>query len=218
MAREIPEPCKPDKDISRGRQTITGKATVPAIAERISLSSMLIADPQGLPTGLTVTGPNPKIDEHPSGEVPIRWRLSPHTRPGAVTPLTAPGRFRTLLLLGEGLAQFVLLLLGQVGRDDLEVVLPELVDHPVGGGGPAGQGKQGRGSRRHFLAHLPDEIVVDPNIVEGTSQGTPRCTHRRSKERHEEDQSDQETPECTPACTRASSAVQLAGDGLLVAL
>ena len=59
----------------------------------------------------------------------------------------------------------------------------------------------------HFLTHLPDEIVIDANVVEGTSQGTTRCTHRRPKEGHEEDQPDQKTPECTPACTRARSAV-----------
>src|ERR687889_1436610 len=42
----------------------------------------------------------------------------------------------------EGLAQFVLLLLGQVCRDDLEVVLLELVDDLVGRRRPAGQSKQ----------------------------------------------------------------------------
>ena len=44
MAREIPELRKPGKHISR-EKTITGGATVPAIAERIALSSVLIADP-----------------------------------------------------------------------------------------------------------------------------------------------------------------------------
>jgi hypothetical protein len=44
MAWEIPELCKPGKDVSR-KKTITGGATVSAIAERIALSSVLIADP-----------------------------------------------------------------------------------------------------------------------------------------------------------------------------
>ena len=52
MAWENPELCKPGKDSSRERQTITGGATVPAIAERIALSRVLIADPEGLPTVL----------------------------------------------------------------------------------------------------------------------------------------------------------------------
>src|SRR5215203_1398493 len=42
----------------------------------------------------------------------------------------------------EGLAQFVLLLLGQVCRDDLEVVRLQLVDDLVGRRRPAGQSKQ----------------------------------------------------------------------------
>jgi hypothetical protein len=54
-----------------------------------------------------------------------------------------------LLLLGEGLAQLVLLLLWQVGGDDLEVVGLELVYHPVGGGGPAGRRSR---ADRIFLA------------------------------------------------------------------
>jgi hypothetical protein len=45
MVREIPELRKSGKDVSRERQTIIGGATVPAIAERIALSSVLIADP-----------------------------------------------------------------------------------------------------------------------------------------------------------------------------
>ena len=52
MAWEIPELCKLGMDVSRERQTITGEATVPAIAERIALSRVLIADPEGLPTVL----------------------------------------------------------------------------------------------------------------------------------------------------------------------
>jgi hypothetical protein len=45
-------------------------------------------------------------------------------RRGAVYIVAAPQRCRLLLpFLGEGLAQFVLLLLWEVGGDDLEVVL-----------------------------------------------------------------------------------------------
>jgi hypothetical protein len=44
MAREIPELRKPGKDVSRERLTIIGGTTVPAIAEKLALSSVLIAD------------------------------------------------------------------------------------------------------------------------------------------------------------------------------
>ena len=51
-------------------------------------------------------------------------------------------RSSSVLLLGEGLAQLLLLLLWQVGGDDLEVVLFQLVDHPLGRVGPASQCEQ----------------------------------------------------------------------------
>src|SRR5215207_4723399 len=85
-----------------------------------------------------------------------------------------------LLLLGEGLAQLVLLLIRQVGRDDLEVVLPQFVDHPVGRRRPTGQGKQSRGPRRHFLTHLPDEIVVDADVGQGAAERPRPCPNRRA--------------------------------------
>src|SRR5215217_2645957 len=66
--------------------------------------------------------------------------------------------------LGRRLAQLVLLLLWEVGGDDLEIVLLELVDHPVGRGGPAGEREQRRGTWRHLIAHLLYEIVVYPHV------------------------------------------------------
>src|SRR5215203_4017629 len=123
-----------------------------------------------------------------------------------------------LLLLAEGLAQFLLLFLWQVGRDDLEVVLPELVDNPVRGGGSAGQSEQRRGTFRHLLSHLLDEIVVYPNV----GHRTRKCSHpspdRRAEERYEEDQPEQETPEGSTHRSHAGRAGQLAGLRLLVAL
>ena len=60
-----------------------------------------------------------------------------------LSPPTAPRLSRPLLLLCEGLPQLALLLLGQVGRDDLKVVCLQLIDHPLRRCRPAGQGKQG---------------------------------------------------------------------------
>src|SRR5215204_6484996 len=69
-----------------------------------------------------------------------------------------------VLLLGEGLAQLLLLLLGQVGRDDLEVVLPEFVDYLIYRRRPTGKRKQGGGALSHLLANLSDKVVVDAYI------------------------------------------------------
>src|SRR5829696_4078787 len=118
---------------------------------------------------------------------------------------------RPLLLLGEGLAQLVLLLLGQVGRDDLEVIRLQFVDHLVYRSRPTGQRKQGGGALRYLLANLFDEVVVDAHVPH-----RPRHpADRRAKEGHEEDHPDQETPECAPA---RAPALQLASLGLSVAL
>src|SRR5687768_1156979 len=141
----------------------------------------------------------------------IRSRWAPSTHLEAANLLTAPRRSGSLLLLREGLTQLVLLLLGQVGRDDLEVVLLQLVDHLVYRRRPTGQRKQGGGALRYLLANLFDEVVVDAHV----RHRTRHPADRRAKEGHEEDQPDQETPECAPA---RASALQLASLGLPVAL
>src|SRR5918993_5067957 len=74
------------------------------------------------------------------------------------------------LLFGEGLAQLPLLLFGQTRRDDLEVVGLEFVYHLIERRNPAGQGKQCGGALRDLLAHLPDEIVVDADLRQGTAE------------------------------------------------
>src|ERR671911_862071 len=112
---------------------------------------------------------------------------------------------RPVLLLRESLAQSLLLLLGQVGGDDLEVVLPELVDHPLRRGRPAGQGKQRRGARSHFLTHLPDEVVADAHVCQRTRERSHPSPHRSPKEGDKEDQPEQDPPKGSPACTRARS-------------
>src|ERR671920_794440 len=153
----------------------------------------------------------PTTVKRPTAVATVRSRLSLPIRPGAANPLTAPERARSLLLLSEGLAQLVLLLFWQVGRDDLEVVLLQLVDHLVYSRRSAGQGKQRRRSFRDFLANLLDKVVVDANV-----RHRPRHpADRRAKEGYEEDHPDQEPPECAPA---RAPATQLASLGLPVAL
>src|SRR5215204_7764494 len=155
---------------------------------------------------------------------PCRLEL-PSLRSGAHLALwsgNTGGRSTTLGLLlpflREGLAQLALLLLGKVGRDDLEVVLLELVDDLVGCRRPTGQSKQRRGSLRDLLANLPYEVVVDAHVGQRACHPAHAGADRSAKERHEEDQPEQETPEGAPARASSSSAVQLAGLRLPVAL
>src|SRR5215216_462976 len=123
--------------------------------------------------------------------------------PGAVNPLTAPRRSRPLLLLGEGLTQLLLLLLWQVGRDDLEVILLELVDDLVRRRRPAGQGKQSRGSLCYLLSYLLDEVVADAYVGHRPTERTHPRADRSAKEGHEEDQPEQESPERSSQSTCA---------------
>src|SRR5215204_4115675 len=106
------------------------------------------------------------------------WWARPSPPQSGHSQITALRRCRSsslllLLFLGEGLAQLLLLLLWQVGRDDLEVVLPEFVDDPVRCRRPAGQGEQRRGSLRDLLAHLLDEVFVDSDV----SHRARECAH-----------------------------------------
>src|SRR5215207_9941783 len=100
-----------------------------------------------------------------------------------------------LLLLSEGLAQLPLLLLWQVGGDDLEVILLELVYDPLRCVGPAGQGKQRGGPRPYLLTNLPDEVVVYPHVGHRPRKRSHARTDRSSEEGHEEDQAEQEAQE-----------------------
>src|SRR5215213_7741281 len=149
------------------------------------------------------SGLDPRIEERPTSVAIIRLRRSPPVRLGAVNLLTAPRQSRPLLLLGEGLAQLLLLLLGQVGRDDLEVVLPELVYNLVRRGGPASERKKRRGPRGNLISHLLDEIVANAHVCHRTRERAHPRADRSPEEGHEEDQPEQKTPE---SATHSSSA------------
>src|SRR3712207_6195050 len=140
---------------------------------------------------------DPAIGGRATGVAILRLRQPPPIRLGAVKSLTAPRRSRTLLRLREGLAQLLLLLLRQVGRDDLEVVLLELVDDLVGGRRPAGKGEEGRRSFRYLLTYLLYEVVVYADVRHRSRERSHPGTHRRAEEGHEEDQANQEPPEST---------------------
>src|SRR5919112_4653164 len=113
---------------------------------------------------------------------------------------------RPVLLLRESLAQSLLLLLWQVGGDDLEVVLPELVDYPVRRRRPAGQSKQRRGPLRYLLSYLTDEVIVDPDVGHRTRKRSHPSPDRSAEEGHEEDQPEQKTPESATHRARAARA------------
>src|SRR5215217_4103429 len=112
-----------------------------------------------------------------------------------------------LTCLREGLAEFLLLLLGQVGRDDLEVVLLEFVDHLVDSGRPAGEGEERRGTLRDLFTNLLDEVVVDANVGQRAGHTAHTGAYRRAQERDEEDQAEQEAPECAPGGSGSRGAV-----------
>src|SRR3712207_2790912 len=140
---------------------------------------------------------DPAIGGRATGVAVNRLRQPPPISLGAVSKLTAPRRSLTLLRLRECLAQLLLLLLRQVGRDDLEVVLLELVDDLVGRGRTARQGEEGGGPFRHLLAHLLYKVVVYADVRHGSRNRPHPGAHRRAEERHEEDQAYQEPPEST---------------------
>src|SRR5215212_1551141 len=110
---------------------------------------------------------------------PLPWSGQPAGRPKAISPP---------LFLREGLAQFLLLLFGQVGRDDLEVVLPELLYDLVGSGRPTGKGEEGRGPFRYLVANLLYEVVADSNVRQRPRKTAHAGPDRCAKEGHEEDQ------------------------------
>src|SRR5215213_1903381 len=80
----------------------------------------------------------------------------------------------------EGLAQLLLLLLGQVRRDDLEVVGLQFVDHLVYRRSAAGEGEQRRGALRDLLSHLLDEDVADAYVGQSTAHSAHAGADRSS--------------------------------------
>src|ERR687889_2516062 len=138
---------------------------------------------------------DPTVKKRSLGKGIVRSRQSTTS---ALERTTRSDRSRAIsppLFLREGLAQFLLLLLWQVGRDDLEVVLPELVYYPIRRRCPAGQSKQRRGALRDLLSYLPDEVIVDPDVGHRTRKRSHPSPDRSAEEGHEEDQPEQKTPE-----------------------
>src|SRR5215207_4016789 len=122
--------------------------------------------------------------------------------------------YRRVGLLAKGLAQPLLLLGRKVGRDDLEVKLLELLDHPVLRS-PAGQRKQRRRPRCDLLTHGLDEVIVDAHVDQGTAEPSHSRAYGHPKQRYKEDQTEQKAPECATERARTGRARHLAGLGLL---
>src|SRR5215212_6152725 len=104
----------------------------------------------------------------------------------------------------------------KVGRDDLKVVLLELLDHPVLRR-PAGQHKQGRRPGCYLLAHLIDELIIYPDVSQGTAERPHGRTYGEPKQRYQEDQPEQKAPKCASKRTRTGHVMELVGLGLLSA-
>src|SRR5215217_5658224 len=131
----------------------------------------------------------------------------------AFCPVLAPRR-HVVGLLSKGLAQPLLVLRRKVGRDDLEVKLLELLDHPVLRS-PAGQRKQRRRPGCYLLAYRLDEVIVDTHVDQGTAERSHSRAHGHPKQRYKEDQPEQKAPECATDRARTARARHLAGLGLL---
>src|SRR5215203_1698519 len=97
-----------------------------------------------------------------------RSRPAPWGDPDRPTALPALGYSLLLLFVCECFAQLLLLLLWQIGRDDLEVVGLQLVDHLVDRRRATGEGKQRRGALRDLFAHLLDEVVANAYVGQST--------------------------------------------------
>src|SRR5215212_4007680 len=121
---------------------------------------------------------------------------------------------RRVGFLSKGLAQPLLVLGRKVGRDDLEVKLLELLDHPVLRS-PSGQRKQRRRSGCYRLAYRFDEVIVDTHVYQGTAQPSHSRAYGQPKQRYKEDQPEQKAPECATERARTARARHLAGLGLL---
>src|SRR5829696_7656926 len=121
---------------------------------------------------------------------------------------------RRVGLLSKGLAQPLLLLGRKVGRDDLEVKLLELLDHPVLRS-PAGQRKQRRRPGCYLLAYRFDEVIVDAYVYQGTAEPSHSRAYGHPKQRYKEDQPEQKSAECSTERARTAHTRHLAGLGLL---
>src|SRR5918994_1125448 len=140
-SREVPEDQRTEHEAKhdRGRSWVFGSPQFGL--RRSGLLGSAVDDARRMPlqflgssgkASSRYSGLNPTSEERPSGVAIIRWRRCLRTRLGVVNLLSVARQSRPLLLnLSEGLTQLLLLLRGQVGRDDLEVVLPELVYHFV---------------------------------------------------------------------------------------
>src|SRR5262245_45737914 len=129
---------------------------------------------------------------------------------------TAPGPGPSVLL-GEGLSQPRLVLVGEVRVDQLGVGpvegAPDLVDDRV-----AGHDEERRRAGRDLLADALDEVLVDADVGQRARQGPGRGADGQAQQRDEEDQAEQEAPEGAAERPGPGEVVEVAGLRLLLAL
>src|SRR6478752_7311947 len=120
------------------------------------------------------------------------------------------------VLLGEGLAQLGLLLVRQVGVDQLGVDARErrshLVHHSI-----ARQQEQRRSARGDLGLDGIDEVVVDPGVGQRTAQRAGGGADGEPEDRDEEQDAEQQSPERAAHGAGAGEAVELTGLRLALA-
>src|SRR5690606_14834629 len=102
----------------------------------------------------------------------------------------------------KDLAQPLLLIPGQVARDEPEgeLPLPQLLGYPVRDR-VSSEEEDGRGAFDNVVAHAFHEVVANAHVAERTGERADARPHGHAEERHEEDQAEQEPPECPGECS-----------------
>src|SRR5262249_44841280 len=114
---------------------------------------------------------------------PIREAFGTNSR--ALSTIVMGDLLRARLFLAKSLAEFLLLILGQVGTDDLELQVLQRIGHAVQDGVARHQEECGC-PFRHLAANPIDEIRIDAIVPERPSQGTDGRADGHPKEGHEE--------------------------------
>ena len=119
--------------------------------------------------------------------------------------------------VGEDLAERGLLLVVQVGEDELGLLVPAKASRTLSTTASERQHEQRRRARRHLVAHLVDEARRRSRRRPAIRRAHRWRRRRGAEQRHEEDQPEEQPPEGAAERTGAGGAGELASLGLLLA-
>src|SRR3989442_1647489 len=104
-------------------------------------------------------------------------------------PLRQEQRVLYAALLAKIRAELVLLLFGQIGLNDLELLTPDRLSNSIDHRTTLQQ-EQRRSAWRDLGTHLVDEALVDPIVSKMPHESTHRGTYRQAEERDKEQQAE----------------------------